>query len=143
MLFWLYIAFLRLCSATPCRTARSGVAPLKLVQRSVAVSDADKAAALQAQFSSVFTSDDRNLLPFADRTPGIQIEHFYISLEDVRKVLCQTPLNYGPTPDGIPCAVLQLLSFELAEPLRVIFTASLETGGGTRVLEDCCDNTHF
>ncbi len=36
-------------------------------------------------------------------------------------------MKYGPTPDGIPCAVLRLLSFELSDPLQRIFAASLES----------------
>ncbi len=110
------------------RAARSGVAPLQYVHGPIAVADADKAAALQAQFSSVFTRDNGLVPQVADRTSGNNIEHFHISFEDVRKVLCKTPLNYGSTPDGIPCAVLRLLSFQLAEPLRIIFMASLGTG---------------
>ncbi len=115
------------------RTVRSGVAPLKGAHGPVAVTDADKATALQAQFSSVFTRDNGILPQFADQMSRTNIEYFHISFEDVRKVLCKTPLNYGCTPDGIPCAVLRLLSFELAEPLRIIFTASLQTG----VLPEC------
>ncbi len=99
------------------RAAKSGVAPLRTAQGSIVVSEGNKAAAIQLQFSSVFTTDNGNLPPFADHTSGAQIEHFSISREDVCRVLCRTPLKHGPTPDGIPCALLRLLSFELAEPL--------------------------
>ncbi len=91
--------------ARQCRTARTGVAPLNTPQGPIAVTDSDKAATLQAQFSSVFTRDDGCLPQFPDRASGSQIDDFAISREDVRRVLCKTPMKYGPTPDGIPCAV--------------------------------------
>ncbi len=76
------------------QSAKSGVALLTTAEGSIAVSDDDKAAALQSLFSSVFTTDNGHLPQFADRTSGARIEHFSISCEDVCKVLCKTPLKY-------------------------------------------------
>ncbi len=87
-----------------------------------------KASALQDQFSSVFTHDNGMCPQISMRPCSSSIDSFHISTKAVCKVLCTSPLKYGPTPDGIPMAILKLLSFELAEPLQLIFAASLATG---------------
>ncbi len=109
-------------------STRTGVAPLKAAGGGVVVADDHKAAALQDQFSSVFTLDNGRLPTVATQLSPSPIDTFRISTEDVRRVLCKSLLKYGPTPDGIPLAILRLLSFELAVPLQIIFTASLSTG---------------
>ena len=48
------------------RVCKGGVAPLVDTSGNVVVNDFDKAALLNAQFSSVFTDDDGNL-PYMDK----------------------------------------------------------------------------
>ncbi len=110
------------------RAAKVGVAPLSRPDGSVAISDAEKAAVLGKQFSSVFTSDDGALPHVPRSTAEASLTNFVITVESVRKVLCKLELKYGNDPDGIPSAVLRLLSYELAKPLTIMFRESLATG---------------
>ncbi len=111
------------------RTLRSGVAPLTGSDGSIAVSDGQKAAVLNDQFSSVFTADDGRLPNVHCKANiGASLSNYVISSESVRKVLCKLPKKYENEPEGIPSAILQLLSYELAIPLARIFTLSLATG---------------
>ncbi len=112
------------------RTLRTGVAPLNGTNGSLAVTDSEKAAVLGTQFCSVFTVDNGRL---PDITSGAlpcttSLCNFVISSESVRKVLCTLPMKYGDEPEGIPSAILHLLSYELAQPLAIIFSQSLISG---------------
>ncbi len=109
------------------RTVRSGVAPLQCFHGSKAVSDDDKAAELNRQFSSVFTVDNGHLPPFSLRTEAT-FENYVISSECVRNILCKLDMKYEQDPDELPSAVLRQLSYQLAKPLSMLFTRFLETG---------------
>ncbi len=93
----------------------------------MATSDAEKATILNAQFSSVLTDDNHNLPVFGDRTCGAQFGDLKITPEHVRWVLCKLRPKFGPTPDGLPTAVLKQLSFQLAVPLAALFQSCIDT----------------
>ncbi len=111
------------------RSVRSGVAPLQRLDGSMAVADSSKAAALNDQFCSVFTNDNGHLPEFSPKASGTAVfDSFAISTESVRKVLCKLDKKYERDPDGVPSAVLRLLSYQLVEPLAILFMRFLATG---------------
>ena len=72
------------------------------------------------QFSSVFTMDDGNLPDFSQRSRD-HLSDINLSTERVRKFMCMLPNKYSRSPDGIPSAVLKVLSYELCTPLYILF----------------------
>ena len=73
----------------------------------LAVTAAQKAEALNGQFSSVFTMDDGNLPDFAQRS-RVNLSNINLSAERVRKFMCMLPNKFSRSPDGIPSAVCVL-----------------------------------
>ena len=93
----------------------------------LAVTAAQKADALNGQFSSVFTMDDGNLPDFAQRS-RVNLSDINLSAERVRKFMCMLPNKFSRSPDGMPSAVLKVLSYELCTPLYIIFKMSIDSG---------------
>ena len=81
---------------------------------------------MNSQFSSVFTTDDGTVPILTQRTDA-QLSTFDISPERVRKFMCKLPAKFSRSPDGIPAAVLKILSYELCIPLHIIFKMSLDS----------------
>ena len=109
------------------RVCREGVAPLVDVHGDLAVTASQKAEALNSQFSSVFTMDDGNLPDFSQRSRD-HLSDINLSTERVRKFMCMLPNKYSRSPDGIPSAVLKVLSYELCTPLYILFKMSIDSG---------------
>ena len=109
------------------RVCREGVAPLVDVHGDLAVTAAQKAEALNSQFSSMFTMDDGNLPDFRQRSRD-NLSDINLSTERVRKFMCMLPNKYSRSPDGIPSAVLKVLSYELCTPLYILFKMSIDSG---------------
>ena len=109
------------------RVCREGVAPLMDAHGDLAVTAAQKAEALNGQFSSVFTMDDGNLPDFAQRS-RVNLSDINLSAERVRKFVCMLPNKFSRSPDGIPSAVLKVLSYELCTPLYILFKMSIDSG---------------
>ena len=42
--------------------------------------------------------------------------------------MCMLPNKYSRSPDGIPSAVLKVLSYELCTPLYILFKMSIDSG---------------
>ena len=103
------------------RVCREGVAPLLDAHGDLAVTAAQKAEALNGQFSSVFTMDDGNLPDFTQRS-RVNLSDIILSAERVRKFMCMLPNKFSRSPDGIPSAVLEVLSYELCTPLYLFFS---------------------
>ena len=95
------------------RVCREGVAPL--------------VEALNSHFSSVFTMDDGNLPDFTQRS-RVNLSDINLSTEHVRKFMCMLRNKYSRSPDGIPSAVLKVLSYELCTPLYILFKMSIDSG---------------
>ena len=98
------------------RVHKDGVAPLLNEQGEPAVSDREKTHILITQFTSVFTIDNGNLPDIEPHTP-IEISDINFTPELVRKFMCKLPNKFSRSPDGIPSAVLKMLSYELCQPL--------------------------
>ena len=56
------------------------------------------------------------------------LSHINLSTERVRKFMCMLPNKYSRSPDGIPSAVLKVLSYELCTPLYILFKMSIDSG---------------
>ena len=107
--------------------SRFKIAPLVDVHGDLAVTAAQKAKALNSQLSSVFTMDDGNLPDFSQRSRD-NLSDINLSTERVRKFICMLPNKYSRSPDGIPSAVLKVLSYELCTPLYILFKMSIDSG---------------
>ena len=97
------------------------------VHGDLAVTASQKAEALNSQFSSVFTMDDGNLPDFSQRSRD-HLSDINLSTERVRKFMYMLPNKYSRSPDGIPSAVLKVLSYELCTPLYILFKMSIDSG---------------
>ena len=91
-----------------------------------AVTAAHKAEALNSQFSSMFTMDDGNLPDFSQCSRD-NLSDINLNTERVRKFMCMLPNKYSRSPEGIPSAVLKVLSYELCTPLYILFKMSIDT----------------
>ena len=56
--------------------------------------------------------DDGNLPDFTQRS-RVNLSDINLSAERVRKFMCMLPIKFSRSPDGIPSAVLKVLSYEL------------------------------
>ena len=92
------------------RVCREGVAPLMGAHVDLAVTAAQKAEALNRHFSSVFSMDDLNLPDFTQRS-RFNLSDINMSTDRVRKFMCMLPNKFSRSPDGIPPAVLKILSY--------------------------------
>ena len=97
------------------------------VHGDLAVTASQKAEALNSKFSSVFTMDDGNLPDFSQRSRD-HLSDINLSTERVRKFMCMLPNKHSRSPDGIPSAVLKVLSYELCTPLYILFKMSIDSG---------------
>jgi len=98
-------------------------------QQKLAVSDQDKAEALNGFFSSVFTQEtddefEEMVLHKAILQPMDDIE---ISLEEVKEKLKKINVNKSSGPDGIHPRILYELRDELAYPLVKMFNLSIRS----------------
>ena len=87
-----------------------------------------KAAALNAQFSSVFTSDTNLPVPDKGPSPFLDIGDLIIEKEGVAKQLRQLKPNKASGPDDIPARMLQEYRDDLAPLLTNIMQQSYSTG---------------
>ena len=74
----------------------------------------------------MFTTDDETV-PILTQCTDAQLFSVDINPERVRKFMCKLPAKFSRSPDGIPTAVLKILSYELCIPLNIIFKTSLDS----------------
>ena len=87
---------------------------------------------LSLQFNSVFnnnTSPVSNIpsIIFKNTFESFQLS-FQISHETIRRFLCFLPNKFNNSSDGLQKGVLQIISFELCEPLSIIYSRFLKEG---------------
>ena len=64
--------------------------------------------------------DDGNLPDFTQRSR--------VNLSDINLSAERVPNKFSRSPDGIPSAVLKVLSYELCTPLYILFKMSIDSG---------------
>ncbi|KAI8486093.1 hypothetical protein Bbelb_361930 [Branchiostoma belcheri] len=117
--FWSYVKSIRQDS--------TGASALR--HQGVLTSDPkEKADALGAQFESVFTREDKSIVPTLGEPTAPTIPPINISVEGVAKQLsCLNP-NKSTGPDGKPPRLLKTVAVQIAPILQVIFSQSISTG---------------
>ena len=81
----------------------------------------DKANILNNYFSSVFTIECTQSIPFTDKIPYPNIQQIQFNCVDVFQLLASLETHKAPRPDKIPLHLLQIASQEIAPVLTLIF----------------------
>jgi hypothetical protein len=119
--FWKYVK-----SQT---TTREGLSPLEKPNGELTKNDTDKAQVLNTFFVSVFTQENKELIPkLTDRKYSQPIEDLNITYMDVEKALTKLKTDKSPGPDQIHPRVLKECYRAMKIPLTLIFRKSLEEG---------------
>ena len=110
-------------------TVRSGVAPLKKEDGSVATKPEDKAEELNRFFASVFTDEDKSHIP-TPKTEEITsvLSSIDITDQEIQKEFKDLKPGKSAGPDEVHPKVLIEVSEQLVLPLRLIFQKSLSEG---------------
>ena len=103
-------------------TSRGGVAPL-IINNNTLISDTDKACALNAYFSFVFSRHDVTTLPLYGVDKPITNDVDF-SQAVVYKALKNSKRTLSSGPDDIPSICWAKLAAVLALPISIIFSAS-------------------
>jgi hypothetical protein len=94
-----------------------------------AETDQQKAEVLNNFFSSVFTHEECSDIPhFEDRPYTSPLDDITFSSEQIKKVLDKLNPNKSPGPDKVHPRILRELSSELANPLCILFSRSVDEG---------------
>ena len=121
--FWRYVN-------EKCKT-NVGVSSLKDEKGNLVTSDEERAEILNKFFTSVFLKEDVSNLPNIEEgcfSSGKNIQDVIITPEAVEKKLKKLNPQKAQGPDQIPPRVLKELNKELAKPLSILFTKSIQTG---------------
>ena len=103
-------------------TSRSGVAPL-IVNNNTLISDTDKACALNAYFSFIFSPRDITTLPLSGVDKPISNDVDF-SQAVVYKTLKNSKRTLSSGPNDFPSIFWAKLAAVLALPISIIFLAS-------------------
>jgi len=107
---------------------KSGVAPLLDDEGTMKYTDKEKADILQSQFSSVFTNEPLDDIPFIDKRTENTIGDCRISTEKVEEEIKNLNVNKVCGPDEVNPRMLKELASYISEPLALIFNKSLLSG---------------
>ena len=108
------------------KTGSTGLAPLKSTTTLV-TDPQEKAEILLNEFSSVFTVEDTNSIPWLGPAKN-QIDDIAVTEEGVSKLLANIKPHKASGPDKIANRVLKELHSELAPIMTALFNQSLSTG---------------
>ena len=108
---------------------RSGIPAIKLLNNETAITDSDKAEALNKYFSSVFTNEDlSNIPPSPICFLSDPITTIDFTPELVKEKLLSLNDNKSPGPDNIHPFLLKTLSHVLCVSISMLFELSIKTG---------------
>ena len=96
--------------------------------KTLACTDKEKADALNSQFQSVFTQEDKNIPEFAQRTIEKILTEIIITEEIIIKKLKNLRIDKSPGPDNIHPYILNNCASELSKPLKIIYMSTLQSG---------------
>jgi Reverse transcriptase (RNA-dependent DNA polymerase) len=105
--------------------ARAPIGPLKKQDGSMAVEDADMAEELNRYFASVFTREDLTNIPRKNLETDQVLSSVAITAGKIISKIKNLRADSAAGPDGIHPRLLKETMYEVAEPLRIIFTRSL------------------
>ena len=95
----------------------SGIASLN-VNGTCLTDPMDKAEALNKQFFTFFTNEDRHV-PTLESSPFPNIQELYLSIDGISCILKNLQTNKAPGPDEIPVYILKLCNEELHQYYRL------------------------
>ena len=101
-----------------------------------AVSDSKKAALFCNQFSSVFTVDNGVNGVLHNRIFTNMLSYAVFSTDNVSAAMCRLQRKTSCGSDGLPSVVFKNCAIALAEPLKLIFERSFETGEIPQIWRD-------
>ena len=110
---------------------RAGIAPLLRDpddKASLVSSDAEKSEVLQAQYCSVFTTEDNSDLPEFSTRCHSEVPRIVVTVEMVKKRLEKLDTSKSAGPDGLHPRLLRECADVLAEPLALLYQLSLDSG---------------
>jgi len=108
---------------------KQGVADLTDGEGNTATNNKDKADTLNRFFCSVFTKENTQNMPTCEqRRVRSELRNIDFTRESILKRLQSLNPTKSPGSDGMHSRVLKELADELAEPLTMLFTKSLEEG---------------
>jgi len=91
-------------------------------------SDTEKAEALNAFFSSVFTHEDlKNIPTLEPRNYKEKLTSLNFTIDDVMTILAKMKIAKSPGPDGVHPRILKECSEAISEALYIIFRKSMDT----------------
>ena len=113
---------------------KQGIAELTDEKGNTATSNKDKADTLNRFLCSVFTQED---VPQCEkRKIRSKLTNVIFTREEIRRKLEKLDPGKSPGPDGLHSRALKELAEEIAEPLSIIFTKSMEEGKLPRIWKD-------
>ena len=110
---------------------KSGVAPLLENindKKSIKFDDKEKANILQKQFSSIFTQEPQEEIPFLNKRTDTCVRNIVVTKNMVRKEILGLNINKSCGPDEICSRLLIELVDIISEPIVVLLNKSIETG---------------
>ena len=107
---------------------RTPVGPLKVDKKTIS-DNAEMAEVLNQYFCSVFTKEDVQNIPTVQDLPYVsKLEKTVFTKQKVLNKLAKLKPGSAPGPDGLTTRILQDFSEQLATPLCMIFSLSMDTG---------------
>jgi hypothetical protein len=107
--------------------ARAPIGPLLNKCGTITADKQEMADTLNTFFASVFTTEDKSNMPVKERETNVDIRSIEFTFEKVLRKLKELRSDSAPGPDKIHPRLLKEMRYELAEPLSVIFTKSLQS----------------
>ena len=105
---------------------KQGIPPLVRKDNTQAESDLERAEALNAQFTSVFTETKYESVPI--KMPQQKMPDLHIEKQGVTKILKSLNTSKAMGPDAIHPRILKELAYELTDIVTHLFQQSIDTG---------------
>jgi Reverse transcriptase (RNA-dependent DNA polymerase) len=103
------------------------IGPIEIDKDNLATEDKDVAEALNGFFASVFTREDLSSLPTKNSETQARLNNVGITESKIIRKIKDLRADSAPGPDGLHPRLLKETANEIARPLRLIFTRSLDS----------------
>ncbi len=109
--------------------SRTTIGPLLTKEKKMLTEDKEMTEELNKFFSTVFTKEDLQNIPEAERENITKkMNQVTVSQQMIRTKIRKLRKDAAPGPDGISPGLLKMLEEEVLLPLEIIFNKSLRTG---------------